>query len=75
MGLIDAPPRRINGPAWAAALPEMSSPSHRPERCANSLRVRVPDTQMHELRPRVVLAWRSRRERWQMPHAVSVNEP
>ena len=45
----------INRFAWASALPQMPSPCDRPERCPNSRRVRVPDTQMHELRPRL---WR-----------------
>jgi hypothetical protein len=40
----------------ASALPEMSSPSDRPERCPDSFRVRVSDTQMYELRPRVSCA-------------------
>jgi hypothetical protein len=43
----------INRFAWASALPQMPSPCDRPEHCPNSRRVRVPDTQMHDLRPRL----------------------
>lgn len=43
-----------------SALPQMSSPSDRPKRCPNSFRVRVPDTQMCELRPRVRCAGANR---------------
>jgi hypothetical protein len=45
--------RCIHRSAWASALPQMPSPSDCPERCPNSCRVRVPDTQMRELRPRL----------------------
>jgi hypothetical protein len=56
MGLIETPPSEpfaSTASAWASALPEMPGPSDRPERCPNSFRVRVPDTQVHELRASV----------------------
>jgi len=50
--LWDSSTRRRQNPL-RLGVRQMPSLSDRPKRCPNSRRVRVPDTQMHQLRPRV----------------------